>query len=69
MILSYNTIKKLTDKNLLIENANVQNIHSSSYDVTADKYILKFKKSKKPISFIDAEELNTMYEEINITVY
>ena len=44
MILSYNTIKKLTDKNLLIENANVQNIHSSSYDVTADKYILKFKK-------------------------
>jgi len=42
MILSYNTIKKLTDKNLLIENANVQNIHSSSYDVTADKYILKF---------------------------
>ena len=67
MILSYNTIKKLTDKNLLIENANVQNIHSSSYDVTADKYILKFKKSKKPISFIDAEELNTMYEEINIT--
>lgn len=67
MILSYNTIKKLLAKNILIENGNIQNIHSSSYDVTVDKYILKFKKCKNPISFIDAQELNTMYEEVNIT--
>ena len=67
MVLGYNTIKKLMSKNILVENANYQNIHSSSYDVTVDKYILKFKKNKKPISFIDAEELNNMYEEINIT--
>ena len=67
MVLSYNTIKKLLSKNILIENANNQNIHSSSYDVTVDKYILKFKKNKKPISFIDAQDLNNMYEEINIT--
>ena len=67
MVLGYNTIKKLMSKNILVENANYQNIHSSSYDVTIDKYILKFKKNKKPISFIDAQELNDMYEEVNIT--
>ena len=67
MVLSYNTIKKLMSKNKLVENANNQNIHSSSYDVTVDKYILKFKKNNKPISFIDAQELDTMYEEVSIT--
>jgi len=67
MVLGYNTIKKLLSKNLLIENANNQNINASSYDVTVDKYILKFTKIKKTISFIDAQELNNMYEEVNIT--
>ena len=67
MILDYNTIKKLLSKNILIENSNSQNIHSSSYDLTADKYILKFKKNDKPISFIDAQDLDNMYEEVNIT--
>ena len=67
MTLSYNTMKKLMKKNLLIVNANNQNIHSSSYDVTLDKYVLIFKKNKKPISLIDAQELDSMYEEINIS--
>ena len=67
MVLGYNTIKKLLSNNILIENSNNQNIHSSSYDVTVDKYILKYKKSNNPISFVDAQELNNMYEEINIT--
>lgn len=67
MVLSYSTIKKMLSKNLLIECANYQNINTSSYDVTVDNYILKFKKNSKPISFIDAQELNNMYEEINIT--
>ena len=67
MVLGYNTIKKLIQKNILIENGNIQNVHTSSYDVTVDKYILKIKKRKKPISFIDAQELDNMYEEINIT--
>ena len=67
MVLGYNTIKKYLAKNLLIENSNNQKIHSSSYDVTLDNHILKFKKIDKPISFIDAQELNNMYEEINIT--
>ena len=67
MVLGYNTISILLSKGMLIENPNNQNIHSTSYDVTVDKYILKFKRNNKPISFIDAEELNNMYEEINIT--
>ena len=67
MVLGYKTIKKLLSKNILIENSNNQNIRSTSYDVTVDKYILIFKKIKKPISFIDAQELNNMYEEVNIT--
>lgn len=67
MILGYNTIKKLLSKHILIENANNQNIFSSSYNVTVDKYILKFKKNNNPISFADAEELDNIYEEINIT--
>ena len=67
MTLSYNTMKKLLKKNILIENSNNQNIHSSSYDVTLDKYILKFKKNKKAISLIDAQELDNMYEEVNIS--
>ena len=67
MVLGYNTIKKMMLKNKLVENANFQNIHTSSYDVTTDKYILKIKKSEKAISFIDAQELDNMYEEVNIT--
>ena len=67
MVLSYNTIKKMLSKNLLIEGANYQNIHTSSYDVTIGNHILKFKKNEKPISFIDAQELNNIYEEVSIT--
>ena len=44
MILNGNTIKKFIMKNELIENANLENIRSSSYDVTTTNYILKFKK-------------------------
>lgn len=67
MVLGYKSIKNKLKKNILIENANNQNIHSSSYDVTMDKYILKFKANKKPISLIDAQELVNMYEKINIS--
>ena len=67
MVLSYATIKKYLSKNILIENANNQNIHASSYDVTLDKYILTFKKQKGSISLIDGQDLNNMYEEVNIS--
>ena len=67
MVLSYKKIKKLISKNILIKNGNNQNIMASSYDVTVDKCILKFKKAKDPISLINASELSTMYEEVDIT--
>ena len=67
MVLSYKSLKKYFKKNLLIENANNQNIQPASYDLTLDKYVIEFKKSKKPISLIDAQELDSIYEEVNIT--
>ena len=66
MILNGNTIEKLILKNQLIENANMENIHSSSYDLTASEYILKFKNDKKTISLDDIHELDNMYEKVNI---
>ena len=53
MILSYKTLRKLLTKNKLIKNFSYQNLHSSSYDVTTDKFILKFKDEEKSISLIE----------------
>lgn len=66
MILNGNTIKKLMEAKNLIENANLENIRSSSYDLTATDEIISFKKKKEPISLIDAETLTTMYKTIKI---
>ena len=66
MILSGNTIKQLVEKKELIENANLSNIKSSSYDVTNTEYILKFKKQKEAISLLDKDIIDNMYEKINI---
>ena len=66
MVLNGNTIKELFKKNLLVENGNIDNVHSSSYDVTSSEYILKIKKSKKDIYLIDAKKLESMYKVINI---
>ena len=63
MILNGNTIEKLTKVKILIENVKENNIHSSSYDLTTSKYILKFKHDKKEIFLIDANELDDMYEQ------
>ena len=67
MILSYKTLRKLLTKNKLIKNFSYQNLHSSSYDVTTDKFILKFKDEEKSISLIDAQELDNLFEVINIS--
>ena len=37
MVLSYNTIKKLISKNILIENGNTENIHTYLYNVNTEK--------------------------------
>ena len=57
MILNGNTIKKFIMKNELIENANLENIRSSSYDVTTTNYILKFKKISDAISFTNFDSI------------
>jgi len=66
MILNGNTLKKYMKENLLIENADLENIHSSSYDLAIDNYILKFKPNKESINLIDASSIDEMYEKISI---
>lgn len=66
MILSGETIKKLTKEQKLIKNALEENIHSSSYDVTSTNYILKFIPSNESISLIDRSSIESIYEKINI---
>lgn len=66
MILSGNTIKEFIKKNELIEHGNLSNIHSSSYDVTASEYVLKFNKIKNSISLDNREDIEKMYKKINI---
>ena len=41
MILNGLTIKELMRKNILIKDGNLENVHSSSYDLTSSQYILK----------------------------
>lgn len=69
MILNGNTIKKFIMKNELIENANLENIRSSSYDVTTTNYILKFKKISDAISFTNFDSIDNMYEKVSISNY
>ncbi len=66
MILSSETLKKLIKEQQLIKNANEENIHSSSYDVTNTNYILKFVENKEPISLIDRKTLENIYEQVDI---
>lgn len=67
MILNGNSIEKLFLKNMLIENANFENIRSASYDLTVSNFILKFKNIKAPILLSDVNQLENMYEKIDIT--
>lgn len=66
MILNGNTIKELIAKNILIENGNMNNIRSASYDVTSSNYILKFRTNKEPISLADPSVLNNLVQKLNI---
>ena len=67
MILPGQKIEELMKKNKLIKKGNMENIHSSSYDLTTSKYILRFKNINKTIELINPEALNNMYEQINIS--
>ncbi len=66
MILNGKKIEALTNSNILIKNCNKNNIHSSSYDVTTDEYILKFKETKEFVHLGNAGMIENMYERIDI---
>lgn len=66
MILNSHTIKELINKNILIENGNINNINSASYNVTSSDYILKFPTKQNPISLIDPPELNNLVQKVKI---
>lgn len=67
MILTEKEIKKFMSDNILIKNGIEENVSSTSYDLTSGKYILKIKENKKAISLLDVENLENMYEQIDIS--
>jgi len=67
MVLSGQKIRELVQNGKLIENYNIDNVHSSSYDVTVFEYILKFREKKEAISLIDKVTLDDMYQKVNIS--
>ncbi len=67
MVLNGNDIKKLVEEEKLIENYNVENVSSGSYDITLSTKILRIKKTFKAINLSDAEQIENMYEEVDIS--
>ena len=67
MILNGNDLKKLIEEKNLIENFNLNNISSGSYDLTLSSKILKIKKTFKTIDLFDVSDIENMYEEIDIS--
>ena len=67
MILTGQKIEELMKKNKLIKKGDLDNIHSSSYDLTSSKYILRFKTDNKAIELTNAKKINNMYEQVKIT--
>lgn len=66
MILNGKEIEKLITQEHILDNYNLENIHSSSYDITTNKIALKFKKESNEISLFDALKIENLYEELNI---
>ncbi len=67
MILTGQKIEELMKKNKLVKKGNLENIHSSSYDLTTSKYILRFKNENKTIELTNQKKINNMYEQVKIT--
>lgn len=66
MILNGKEIEKLIKEKNIISNYNLENIRSSSYDITISNKALKFKTLDNEISLFDASKIENLYEEINI---
>lgn len=67
MILSGDKIKQLIEEKKLIENADLNAIRSSSYDVSICDKILCFQKSKEVISLYDVSKIENLYKQIDIS--
>lgn len=67
MVLNGNDIKKLIKEKKVIENYNEQNVSSASYDITLSSKILKMKKSFRTIDLSVADEVERIYEEVDIS--
>lgn len=67
MILPGQQLEELIKKNKLIKKGNIDNIHSSSYDLTSSKYILVFKNNNKVVKLNNPEDIDKMYEKIDIS--
>lgn len=67
MIFNGNDIKKLIEETNLIENGNLENISSGSYDISISSEILRIKKTFKTVDLTNAEQLENMYEKVDIS--
>lgn len=67
MLLNGNKIKQLIFEKHLIENYNLENISSASYDVTASNQLLEFNAIRKTIELDDKESIEKMYKSIDFS--
>lgn len=67
MIFNGNDIKKIINEKNVIENYQEENINSASYDISISSKILKIKKTFKVIDLSNSEQVEKMYEEIDIS--
>ena len=66
MIFNGNDIKKLIEEEEIIENNDNNYINSGSCDISMSSNILKIKKTFKTIDLSNPEEVDNMYEKIEI---
>jgi len=67
MVINGSKIKALITDIHLIENYNMDNISSVSYDVTASNALLAFNKTNKVIELDDKDSIAKMYNSIDFT--
>ena len=66
MVLNGKELKDLIIEKKLLENYNLENIRSTSYDITISNKALEIEKSEDVISLFDANKIENLYKEINI---
>lgn len=67
MLLNGDKIKQMIFEKHLIENYNLENISSVSYDVTASNQLLEFNSSNKIIELNDKESIEKTYKSVDFS--